>query len=528
MARMAWWQSGIIYQIYPRSFQDSNGDGIGDLHGITHRLDYLVGLGVDALWLSPIFPSPMADFGYDVSCYTDIDPAFGALAEFDELVAAAHGLGLKLILDYVPNHSSDQHPWFLDSRSGRNSAKRQRYIWRDPAPGGGPPNNWLSHFGGSAWEWDPGSGQYYCHSFLPQQPDLNWRNPEVRGAMLDVLRFWLDRGVDGFRVDVMWLLIKDDQFRDNPVNPAWQPGQKSHDQLLPLYTADRPEVHAAVAEIRNVIDSYPDRLLIGEIYLPIERLVTYYGKDAPGAHLPFNFQLLLTDWNADSVARVIADYEKALPTGAWPNWVLGNHDRPRLATRVGSEQARVAAMLLLTLRGTPTIYYGEEIGMADVLIPPENVYDPVEKNQPGLGLGRDPVRTPMPWNDSPNGGFTSGRPWLPLGVDHVSRNVAVQQSSPNSFWQLYHALIKLRRSCRPLVEGAITDVSSIDSVLTYKRVMGEERLAAALNFTPVPRTVHIGAGTILLSTDTARSHGKTAGDLELAGGEGVIVTLDPS
>jgi alpha-glucosidase len=526
MTEAIWWQRGIVYQIYPRSFQDTDADGIGDLRGIIGRLDYLVALGVDAIWLSPIFPSPMADFGYDVACYTAIDPIFGTLADFDALVAAVHARGLRLILDYVPNHSSDQHPWFLDSRNGRNSAKRDWYLWHDPAPGGGPPNNWLSHFGGSAWQWDAASGQYYYHAFLPQQPDLNWRNPEVRRAMLDVLRFWLDRGVDGFRVDVMWLLIKDDRWRDNPVNPAWLPGQRSHDRLLPVYTADRPEVHAVVAAMRQVTDAYADRLLIGEIYLPIERLVTYYGQDEPGAQLPFNFQLLLTDWTADAVARVITDYEKALPDGGWPNWVLGNHDRPRLASRAGPEQTRVAAMLLLTLRGTPTIYYGEEIGMTDVPIAPDQVQDPAEHDQPGLGLGRDPVRTPMPWDPSPLAGFTNGLPWLPLGDDHTVRNVALQRDDNTSLWHFYRTLITLRRTHPSLTEGSITGVTSKASVLHYQRVLGNERLAIALNFGTVSQAVYTGPGRILLSASTNHSDVGSPGILELGGGDGVIVRLD--
>ena len=526
MTEASWWQRGIVYQIYPRSFQDTDGDGIGDLRGIVQRLDDLVALGIDAIWLSPIFPSPMADFGYDVACYTAIDPVFGTLEDFDALVAAVHQRGLRIILDYVPNHSSDQHPWFLESRSGRNSAKRDWYMWHDPAPNGGPPNNWLSHFGGSAWEWHEASGQYYYHSFLPQQPDLNWRNPDVRKAMLGVLRFWLDRGVDGFRVDVMWLLIKDDRLRDNLVNPAWTPDQRSHDRLLPVYTADRPEVHAVVAEMRRTIDAYPDRLLIGEIYLPIERLVTYYGQTEPGAQLPFNFQLLLTDWTADTVARVIIEYEKALPDGGWPNWVLGNHDRPRLGTRVGMQQTGVAAMLLLTLRGTPTIYYGEEIGLADVPIPPEQVYDPVEKNQPGLGLGRDPVRTPMPWDSSAHGGFTTAQPWLPLGEDYFIRNVAGQRDCATSLWRLYQDLITLRRACRSLTAGAITDVTSNGSVLSYRRTLDSECLLVALNFGTAPRLVHAGAGMILLSTVRTRIDDSITGDLELGSGEGVIVKLD--
>ncbi len=251
-----WWQDGIIYEVYPRSFFDTNGDGIGDLPGITERLDYLERLGVDALWLSPVYPSPMADFGYDVADYCNIDPLFGSLADFDALLAAVHARGMRLILDFVPNHTSEQHPWFLASRSSRSDPKRDWYLWRDAAPDGGPPNNWQSQFGGSAWEWDAATGQYYLHSFLKEQPDLNWRNGDVREAMYDALRFWLDRGVDGFRVDVLWLLIKDDLFRDNPVNPAWHPGQSTYDRFVPLYTSDRPEVQAIVAAMRSVLDAY--------------------------------------------------------------------------------------------------------------------------------------------------------------------------------------------------------------------------------------------------------------------------------
>ena len=376
MQSLKWWQRGVIYQVYPRSFQDNNGDGIGDLRGIIQRLDYVSSLGIDAIWISPIYPSPMADFGYDVSDYCAIDPIFGDLWDFDRLVASAHDRGLRVILDFVPNHTSSEHPWFRESRGSRDNPKRDWYIWRDGQTGEAPPNNWLSRFGGSAWEWDDATKQYYYHSFLKEQPDLNWRNPQVPQAMFNVPRFWLDRGVDGFRVDVLWLLIKDDQFRDNPVNPGFVPGESSHQRLLPLYTANRPEVHALVAQMRSVVDAYPDRVLIGEIYLPIEQLVAYYGHNLRGANLPFNFQLLQTAWNAESIARLIDAYEAALPPGAWPNWVLGNHDTRRLASRIGEAQARVAAMLLLTLRGTPTIYYGEEIGLKDVEISPDQVQDP--------------------------------------------------------------------------------------------------------------------------------------------------------
>ena len=404
----AWWRPGVVYQVYPRSFADSNGDGVGDLRGIEAHLDYIVTLGVDAVWLSPIYPSPMADFGYDVSDYCDVDPIFGTLADFDSLLAAVHERGLRLILDYVPNHTSDRHPWFVSSRRARDDAKRDWYIWRDPAPGGGPPNNWLARFGGSAWTFDVASGQYYLHSFLPQQPDLNWRNPDVRAAMYDVLRFWLDRGVDGFRVDVLWMLVKDDLFRDDPPNPDYRVGMPESARVIATFSADRPEVHEVTREIRAVLDGYGDRLFIGELYLPLGRLVTYYGERNDEAQLPFNFHLLSLPWKAAAIAQFIRDYEAALPDGAWPNYVLGNHDNARIATRIGTAQTRVAAVLLLTLRGTPTMYYGDELAMTDVAIPADRVRDPAELRQPGIGEGRDPERTPMPWNATSTRGFFYG------------------------------------------------------------------------------------------------------------------------
>ena len=369
-----WWQTGVIYQIYPRSFQDTNGDGIGDLKGIERRLDYLASLGVDAIWISPIYPSPMADFGYDVADYCGVDSRFGTLADFDDLLAQAHARGLKVLLDFVPNHTSDRHPWFVESRSSRDNPKRDWYIWRDPAPDGGPPNNWISDFGGSAWEWDEATGQYYYHAFLKEQADLNWRNPAVQAAMYDVMRFWFDRGVDGFRIDVLWHMVKAADFPDNPPNPAYQPAMGDMHRVLQLHSTDQPEVHGIAADMRAIADSYGakgrgERVLIGEIYLPVDRLMHYYGQERAGVHLPFNFQLIDASWEARSLATLIANYEAALPPGGWPNWVLGNHDRPRVAAKRGQAQARVAAMLLLTLRGTPTLYYGDELGLSDVAIP---------------------------------------------------------------------------------------------------------------------------------------------------------------
>jgi alpha-glucosidase len=484
-----WWQTGIIYQVYPRSFADSNGDGVGDLPGIIDRLDYLEWLGVDAVWISPIYPSPMADFGYDISDYTDVHPLFGTLADLDRLLAAAHRRGMRIILDLVPNHTSDQHPWFLESRSSRENPKRDWYLWKDPAPDGGPPNNWLSNFGGSAWAWDALTAQYYYHAYLQEQPDLNWRNPLVQHAMHDVMRFWLDRGVDGFRVDVIWHLIKDENFRPNPPNPAYRPGEWPYRQLLATYTTDRPEVHDVIGGMRAVMDQYDDRLLIGEIYLPLERLVTYYGTAGGGCHLPFNFQLIEVPWHAPTIASTIDTYEAALPPHGWPNWVLGNHDKPRIKSRLGPGQARVAAMLLLTLRGTPTLYYGDEIGMEAVPVAPDMVQDPWEKNIPGLGLGRDPSRTPMQWDASPHGGFTSGVPWLPLAADYQITNVAMERADPASLLTLYRRLITLRRAEPALKSGSYRRMATSERTLVYLRELSDRRWLIALNLSADPVTV---------------------------------------
>jgi alpha-glucosidase len=530
-AHFRWWQSGVIYQIYPRSFMDSNGDGIGDLAGIRARLDYLTWLGVDAIWISPIYPSPMADFGYDVSDYCNVDPRFGTLADFERLLGEAHALGLKVILDYVPNHTSDQHPWFRAARSSRQHPLRDFYIWRDPAPDGGPPNNWLSEFGGPAWELDA-SGQYYYHAYLKAQPDLNFRNPAVQKALLDVLRFWLDLGVDGFRVDTIHHLIKDDEFRDNPLNPEFREGMPPHQRVIRTYTTDRPEVHSAIAAMRGVIDRYPDRVLIGEAYLPIDRLMLYYGADLSGLHLPFNFQLLKASWDSSALGDLARTYEAALPEGAWPNWVLGNHDRPRLASRVGQAQARVAALLLLTLRGTPTLYYGDEIGMENVPIPPDRVQDPWERNVPGLGLGRDPVRTPMQWSAEPNAGFTTGTPWLPLGADFQVRNVAAQRADPESLLTLYRTILALRREEPALSVGSYVPLvlAGNAGVHAFQRQHEERLFTILLNLTHDAQALALPEGldgaTVRLSTHPERralSSSSTDQRLELLPDEGIVL-----
>ncbi|HEX2090794.1 MAG TPA: alpha-amylase family glycosyl hydrolase, partial [Longimicrobiaceae bacterium] len=477
-----WWRRGVIYQIYPRSFLDASGDGVGDLPGITRGLDHLRWLGVDAVWISPFYPSPMVDFGYDVTDHCGVDPLFGTLEDFDRLLAEAHTCGIRVVLDFIPNHTSDWHPWFLESRSSRENPKRDWYLWRDPAPDGGPPNNWLSTFGGSAWEWDEATGQYYYHAFFLEQPDLNWANPEVEAAMLEVLRFWMRRGVDGIRVDAVQQIAKDPLFRDNPPNPDYVPGPGSdpYDSLLRVYSCDRPEVHDRIARMRRVLAEYgEDRVLIGEIYNRVERLMAYYGHKEEGCHFPYNFQLITLPWEARTIDAAIRRYESLLPPGAWPNWVLGNHDRHRIATRAGPGQARVAAMLLLTLRGTPTLYYGDEIGMRDVEIPPERVRDPWERNLPGLG--RDPERTPLQWSAAPNAGFTTGEPWLPVADDFREVNVEAQRGDPGSLLRLYHRLIELRRAEPALHSGAWEPVDARGDVLAYVRSGGGRRFLVALN-----------------------------------------------
>jgi alpha-glucosidase len=522
-----WWQSGIVYQVYPRSFRDSNGDGIGDLKGIASRLDHLVELGVDAVWVSPIYPSPMADFGYDVSNYTDIDPIFGTLADFDALVEAAHARDLKVILDFVPNHTSDQHPWFVESRSSRNSPKRDWYVWRDGRADGAVPNNWVSEFGGPAWTFDEGTGQYYYHAFLKEQPDLNWRNPEVRQAMLAVLKFWLDRGVDGFRVDAIHHLIESEQLKDNPPNPDWREGQSPARRPARIYSLDQEETHDCIAEMRALADAYEDRVLIGEASLPIEQLMAYYGREAPGFHLPFNFHLIKSPWDPQVIAALIEQYEGALAGGAerWPNWVLGNHDRSRVASRVGPAQARVAAMLLLTLRGTPTIYQGEEIGMTDVPIPTQAVRDPWEKNVPDLGLGRDPERTPMQWDTSENAGFTSGEPWLPLSGDRKTVNVATERDEPRSMFSLYRQLIALRRKEPALSIGVHVKAEAMGDVLTYRRFHKGRWITVALNFSAEARTLatRAEAHEVLISTHLDRVGRVDGNVVRLRANEGVVM-----
>ena len=540
-----WWQTGVIYQIYPRSFKDTTGNGVGDLEGIIQKLDYLSEtLGVDAIWLSPFYPSPMADFGYDVADYTDVDPLFGDLEIFDRLIETAHRRGVRVIIDLVPNHSSDRHPWFIESRSTRDNPKRDWYIWADPKPDGSPPNNWLSVFGGSAWEWDEATGQYYLHSFLKEQPDLNWRNPEVRDAMFDVVRFWLERGVDGFRVDVAHYIMKDPQLRDNPLDPdrarSIHRPMGDYDAQFHVHDSGHPDAHGIYRQFRQILDWYSEerpRFSVGEVHIfDWDEWARYYGENLDELHMPFNFTLLNVPWDAQAVRRAVDGLEAALPNGAWPNYVLGNHDEPRLATRYGLRVARTAAMLLLTLRGTPTLYYGDEIGMTDGEIPPHRQQDPWVLET--AKTGRDPCRTPMQWTAGPHAGFAPehvDQLWLPLAEHYESVNVAAQLEDPRSILQLYRRLLAYRRSKPSLRRGTYRPLDGVpSSCFVYVRSDVAEHLdqddpvLVALNFSGEEQRICLSSparGRIAISTGLDREGLVDLGDLTLRPHEGIIVEL---
>jgi len=523
----AWWRDGVLYQIYVRSFADSDGDGTGDLQGVIDHLDHLEWLGVDGIWLSPTTPSPDQDWGYDVSDYRDVHRELGDLATLDRLVSDAASRGIRVILDLVPNHTSDRHPWFVDARSSREAAHRDWYVWADPRADGSPPNNWRSVFGGSAWELDPDTGQYYLHNFLPEQPDLNWWNEEVRDEFDGILRFWFDRGIAGFRIDVANGLIHDPELRDNPPATDVDPPEIRRRGQRQVHNLNRPEVHDIYRDWRTIADAYdPKRILIAETWVFEPRqLARFYGTSDDELHLCFNFSLVFSEFRAEALRGVVGSTEAALPPGSQPAWTGSNHDVGRFPTRWcdgWDERSRCALMALLALRGTPFLYYGDEIGMIDVPMPEDAQLDLVGgggAEQPS----RDAGRTPMRWNGRAGAGFTREgvRPWLPIGDPHAI-NVEDQRGDPDSMLQLCRDLIALRRATPDLRSGAYASLPSPDGVWAWRRGEG---IVVAVNLSGEAASLPLGPATIEIGTDRARDGETVEGDLGLGPWEGAVLLL---
>jgi alpha-glucosidase len=522
-----WWKTAVLYQIYPRSFADSNGDGVGDLQGVIDRLDHLQWLGVDGIWLSPITVSPDADWGYDVADYCAVHPDLGTIETFDRLVAAARQRGIRVLLDIVPNHTSDQHPWFIDARSSRTAPKRDWYVWSDPKADGSAPNNWVSSFGGPAWTMDGPTGQYYLHNHLVEQPDLNWWNEEVRNVFDAILRFWFDRGVAGFRIDVCNIIIKDAQLRDNP--PA-TPDDDFEAQLFgqrTVYNGNRPEVHDVIRRWRRLAESYDTpRTLIGETPVKIEDLAKYYGDGGDELHLAFNFPFITAPFDAPSMRHIVEETESLLPNGAWPAWTGSNHDMSRFATRWAAgdrRKARAALVMLLSLRGTPVLYQGDEIGLEDVAVAHQDMRDPLGRSYWPAYAGRDAMRTPMPWSDRPGGGFTDAgaRPWLPLGPTEQC-NVAQQRTDPGSMLCLARDLLTLRRRTPELHTGRYETMVAPAGVWAWRR---GDRIVVALNLSDDDAALGPTSGRICIATDRGRDGERFDDVLPLPAWGGVIAAI---
>lgn len=475
-----WWRDGVIYQIYPRSFSDSNNDGLGDLPGITKHLDYLAQLGIEAIWLSPFYPTPDADFGYDISDHTQVDTRFGNMQDFDHLIEQAHARDIRIVLDLVLNHTSDQHPWFLESRSSLSNPKRDWYIWREKK------NNWKAVFGGSGWTYDATTNQYYYHMFLPEQPDLNWRNPEVRKAQLDVVRFWLERGVDGFRLDVFNVYFKDADFKDNPAKI----GIRSFDRQIHLNDTNQTEMYPLLQELRSILDNYPQRYSVGETFMASpEKAASYVGDHLLHAAFSFDFTKndLIFPWKPGWILKQVLLREKLFKDKLWPTTVMSNHDLPRAASRYSHNeediQARFAMTILMTLRGTPFLYYGEEIGMRDLRLKRSQIMDPPGKRYWPFYKGRDGCRGPMQWDGSIFSGFSKSKPWLPVHFDHFNRNVSHQDPDPDSMLNFTRLLIDLRKRYPALRKGDFNAlVSKSHHVLAYLRHVPEQTILVAINF----------------------------------------------
>ncbi|GAC1446178.1 MAG: alpha glucosidase [Pyrinomonadaceae bacterium] len=498
--RADWWKHAVFYEIYPRSFYDSNGDGIGDLNGITAKLNYLADLGIDAIWITPFYPSPQVDFGYDVRDYENVDPQFGTLADFDRLVAEAHKRHIKVICDFVINHTSDQHPFFKESRSSRTNAKRDWYIWRDSKPNGDPPNNWSSAFGPKAWTYDEKTKQYYYHFFYAEQPDLNWRNPEVEKAMFDSVRFWFKRGVDGFRVDAIDTLFEDPRFLDNPLTNKLREESKTEYEQEQKYNLFQPENFEAFRRLRKVAEEFgPDRVLIGETYPPkIEDLRAYYGTRNDAFQLPFNFFILKADkLDAASFRRIVAQTERVLPELP-TTYALSNHDNPRAFDKFGDGRhnddiAKLLATMMLTLRGVPFFYYGEEIGMKTTEPQRlEDVRDPVGKVYWPTYKGRDGERTPMQWSSENNAGFSdAATTWLPIPSSAKTRNVETMSKDANSVLNYYKRAIVFRRTSPELLDGDYTSIGVDKNVFAYRRQHAKQTVFVALNMSNESQTLRL-------------------------------------
>ncbi len=521
-----WWRGGVFYQIYPRSYMDANGDGAGDLPGIISKLDYLAALGITGIWLSPVTVSPNRDWGYDVSNYCDIDPDFGTLDDLDMLVAEGAKCGIRILLDLVPNHTSDQHPWFVDASTGPDADHRDWYVWSDPKPDGSPPNNWVSIFGGSAWEMDEASGQYFLHNFEAQQPDLNWWNDGVRGAFEDIVRFWWDRGVAGFRIDVCNMMIKDAELRDNPPATKDDPIDQQLMGVKAVYNSDRPEAHDILKSWRTISESYETpRLLIGETNVEhLPALMQFYGNGRNELHGGFNFVFLNAELNALAMRTIVEEVESILPDGAWPIWTGSNHDVSRLATRwAGGDPAKVrcALLLLLTLRGTPFLYMGDEIGLTDGPIEQSDLHDAVGIRFWPYYKGRDPERTPMPWANVKNGGFARAgvTTWLPM-TDPAECNVADQESDPDSILAFTRRAIAERTSNEDLAVGTYRSLPSPDQCWVFAR---GEHSVVALNMSDAPCQVDAATGTIAVATDRAVEGTTCQGAITMAPWSGIVI-----
>jgi alpha-glucosidase len=514
-----WWRGAVIYQIYPRSYQDTNGDGVGDLRGILKRLPYVASLGVDAIWISPFFKSPMKDFGYDVSDYRDIDPMFGSLDDFDLLIAEAHRLGLKVMIDLVLSHTADVHPWFVESRSSRTNAKSDWYVWADPKPDGSPPNNWLSIFGGSAWQWDTRRLQYYLHNFLSEQPDLNFHNPEVQDALLDVTRFWLERGVDGYRLDTINFYFHSQGLEDNPALPPEQRNDQTAPAVNPynfqdhLFDKSRPENLAVLQRFRALLDEYPAAAAVGEVGDSQRGLevVAAYTSGGDKVHMCYAFDFLAPEKiSARNVKTVLEDFGRVASDG-WACWAFSNHDVVRHASRWGAGEPdvkaylKVLSALLMSLRGSVCLYQGEELGLTEADIPFELLQDPYGKRMWPDFKGRDGCRTPMVWSaDAQNGGFSTGKPWLPVPPEHEALAVDRQEPDAESLLAHYRRFIAFRRAHPALAGGDIVFHEAEGDIVMFSREFGNERIVCAFNLGARPASVDVDAA---LKLEPLSGHG---------------------